>query len=182
MCPDEKIIRAIRKQNQQVFEELFFNYYSDLTRYAEGFVFRRTVCEDIVQNLFMYIWENADRITIRTSLESYLFRSVRNRCFNYLRSLRLADKYRILYFEAMLRMDPVEGDEENIEKYIRLALNRLPDKMARIFELKYLQGKKLKEIAERLNISENTVKTQLRRAKARLREVLSQAPSLDVLL
>ncbi len=182
MRPPDKVISEIKKQNRKAFEELFFHYYSDLTRYAEGFVFGKPESEDIVQNLFLYIWENADRINIRTSLDSYLFRAVRNRCFNYLRGLRLTDKHQILYFEAMLTMDHIKVEEKNIEKYIQFALERLPDRMARIFELKYLYGKKHREIAERMNISENTVKTQLLRARKKLREVMSQAPSLDILL
>ena len=185
MSPDEKIISEIKKQNRDAFKELFIHFYADLTRYAEGFIFGRVECEDIVQNLFAYIWENADRINIQTSLESYLFRSVRNRCFNFLRDMRLTDRHKILYFETMLtvdRIDRMEDDEVNLEKYIQFALKRLPQKMAKIFELKYLKGKKLQEIAERMNISENTVKTQLHRARSKLREVMSRASSLDMLL
>jgi RNA polymerase sigma-70 factor (ECF subfamily) len=177
---DDRILREIRKKDHQAFEALFFHYYPALTRYAEGFVFERSSCEDIVQNLFIYIWENADRIHIRTSFESYLYRSVRNRCLNHLRELNVMDKHRVLYFEAMLNSELPMGENEDVEIHIKSVLKTLPKKMAQIFELKYLKGKKQKEIAEKLNITENTVKTQLLRARTRLREVLSHLLSLTI--
>ncbi|MGE0590672.1 MAG: RNA polymerase sigma-70 factor [Cyclobacteriaceae bacterium] len=172
------IISEVKNRNRDVFKALFNDYYSDLTRYAERFVFGRQESEDIVQALFIYIWENAEHINITGSLKSYLFQAVRNRCLNHLRDLKVSDKHKLLYLEATEVNDGelADNDPEVVEP-IKHALCQLPEEMAKIFDLKYIQGKKQREIADSLHISENTVKTQLLRAKKKLREVLSQLSS-----
>lgn len=170
---DQIIIREIRKRNHVVFKSLFLDYYEVLTRYAERFVFNTEQSEDIVQTLYIYIWEHADELSIESSLSSYLFRAVRNRCFNYLRDMKVSDKHGLLYMETMLTSanDQAENDPE-INTTIKSTMGELPTEMARIVELKYIQQKKVKEIAECLHISENTIKTQLLRAKEKFRTAL----------
>lgn len=170
---DQIIVREIRKRNHVVFKSLFIDYYEVLTDYAERFVFNAEQSEDIVQTLFIYIWEHADNLSIESSLSSYLFRAVRNRCLNYLRDMKVSDKYGLLYLETILTNanDQAENDPK-INTTIMTAMSELPPEMARIFELKYIQEKKVKEIAESLHISENTIKTQLLRAKEKLRKAL----------
>lgn len=172
---EQILLNEIQKGNRKIFEALFNSYYPILTRYAERFVFGRIESEDIVQELFVHFWENADHISIDTSLKSYLFQAVRNRCFNYLRDIKVSDKHKLLYLEALLGdEDDWEETDPEISGPIKVALGNLPEQMARIFDLRYLQGKKQKEIAGSLHISENTVKTQLLRAKKKLRVALSQ--------
>lgn len=173
---DQIIIGEVRKRNHSVFESLFNDYYDVLTRYAERFVFNTQQSEDIVQALFIYLWEHAEQISIETSLKCYLFKAVRNRCLNHLRDVKVSDRHGLLYLEAMLTSedDLAQSDPEIIVP-IKVAMSELPREMARIFELKYIQQKKVKEIAEYLHISENTIKTQLLRAKEKLRKAISHS-------
>ena len=87
--------------------------------------------------------------------------------------MKVSDKYGLLYLETILTNanDQAENDPK-INTTIMTAMSELPPEMARIFELKYIQEKKVKEIAESLHISENTIKTQLLRAKEKLRKAL----------
>lgn len=175
MLEESLIIREIQKRNNQVYETLFHNHYNELVRFAEGIIFDPQLAEDVVQNLFIHLWENANNIQIKSSLRAYLFRAVKNRCLNRLKELQIRDKNGLLYFEGMLNSGDINIEEEEAALTLRLnsAINKLPDKMAQIFKLKYLESKKQKEIAASLHISENTVKTQLSRAKEKLRKLLT---------
>ena len=176
---DKILLNEIRNRNRKVFEALFYEYYPHLVRYAEGFVFDKQVCEDIVQNLFIHFWENTHRIEIQLSLKSYFYQSVKNRCLNYLRDIHVQDKHKLLYLEAMLNQDDSSGWVDlEITKKVQEALDQLPPQMADLFKQKYLFGRKYQEIAEINHISENTVKTQLKRAKEKMRKILLDSSAL----
>ena len=174
---EEKIIiRELQKGNREVLESLYKDYYPGLVMFAEGFVFDRNVCQDIVQNLFVQLWEKSRELDFRTSIKAYLYQATRNRCLNHLRNVNVRDRHNLLYLEAMINShDQDPHVDETWLKEIGLALEKLPHQMARVFHLKYMQGKKIREIADDLQISENSVKTNLTRGKARLRLLSSQS-------
>ena len=180
---DKIVLDEIRNRNRKVFEALFYEYYPHLTRYAEGFLFDKQTCEDIVQNLFIYFWENTHRIVIQLSLKSYFYQSVKNRCLNHLRDIQVHDKHKILYLEALLNEDDSPGwiDPEIIKK-VQDAIAQLPPQMGELFKQKYLFGRKYHEIAENNQISENTVKTQLKRAREKMRKMLLESSSIRFIL
>lgn len=176
---DKILLSEIKKRNKKVFEALFHEYYPHLIRFAEGFVFEKQACEDIVQNLFVCFWENVHRIDIETSIKAYFYQSVKNRCLNHLRNLQIHDRHNLLYFEAALNdEDSSDWVDSEISNHILEAIEKLPEQMRKLFRLKYLDGKKCKEIADLHKISENTVKTQLQRAKEKLRNLLLDSTSV----
>ncbi len=180
---DKILLEEIKNRNRKVFEALFHEYYPHLLRYTEGFIFNKQACEDIVQNLFIYFWENTQRIDIQLSLKSYFYQSVKNRCLNHLRDIQIQDKHKILYLEALLNEDDSPGWVDlEILKNIQDAMEQLPPQMAELFKQKYLFGRKYHEIAEINHISENTVKTQLKRAKEKLRKALIETNNLNFFL
>lgn len=176
---DKILVGEIRNRNRKIFEALFYEYYPHLTRYAEGFLFDKHACEDIVQNLFIHFWEKTHQIDIQLSLKSYFYQSVKNRCLNHLRDINVQDKHKILYLEALLNEDDSSGwvDLEIIKK-VQDAIAQLPPQMGELFKQKYMFGRKIHDIAEINQISENTVKTQLRRAKEKMRKLLLDSSSL----
>ncbi|QDH81219.1 RNA polymerase sigma-70 factor [Echinicola soli] len=179
---DKLLIREIQKRNKEVFEVLFHDYYPGLVKFAEGFVFEPEVCQDIVQNIFIHIWEQAEYLTITVSLKSYLYKAVRNRCLNHIRNLNIQDKHHLLYIEASLNDSQAGWEDTEITQKIESAIDELPPKMAEIFKLKYLEEKTLRDIAAQLDISENTIKTQLLRAKGKLRKALVRTLDLNFFL
>lgn len=183
LVEDKILFNEIKNRNLKVYEALFTNYYPQLVRFAEGYVFDKQECEDIVQNLFIYFWENAEKVNLDLSIKSYFYQSVKNRCLNHLRDLQIHDKHNLLYLEAILNQENYEElqDPEMIIQ-INAAIAKLPEQMAEIIKLKYLEGKKLMEIARLNQISENTVKTQLQRAKDKLRKILAESTSLKFML
>ena len=182
MLIEEKLLlNELRERNQKVFKELFCEYYPLLVRYAQKYVYDVKECDDIVQNVFISFWENTHRITIETSIKAYLFKSIKNRCLNYLRDLNIRDKHNLLYLESILSDDDAFEcmDKETAEK-IHLTLEKLPPQMREFFKLKYLQGKKYSEIAQIFKLSENTVKTHIQRARGKLRTYLYEISNLNL--
>lgn len=171
---EEKIFfNEIKNRNQKVYKTLFSDYYAPLVKFAEGYIFDRQECEDIVQNLFIYFWENAEKITLDLSIKSYFYQSVKNRCLNHLRNMNIHDRHHLLYIEALLNQyKSDEYHDAEILSKISAAVALLPTHMANIFRLRYLEGKKIAEIANIHEITENTVKTHLKRAKEKLRKSL----------
>lgn len=177
---DKILLNEIKKRNLKVYESLFCSYYPHLVRFAEGYIFDKQASEDIVQNLFIFFWENTEKINLDLSVKSYFFQSIKNRCINHLRDLQIRDSHNLLYFEALLNQENYEElQDPEILNQINVAIAQLPEHMAEIVKLKYLEGKKLREIAQINQITENTVKTQLQRAKDRLRKILIKTTLLN---
>lgn len=177
---EEKIlINELKKQNREVLEALFMEYFPILTKYAEGFIFDRDACEDIVQGLFVHLWVKSDSIAFSSSIKAYLYQSTKNRCLNHLRDLNIRDRHKLLYLEAVINSNDHDGwiDSEITEK-VALAIDSLPPQMSKVFRLKYIHEKKITEIAQNLSISENSVKTHLTRGKVKLRMELAHLTKL----
>tara|TARA_R110002049_G_scaffold55382_6_gene153693 strand:+ start:121 stop:678 length:558 start_codon:yes stop_codon:yes gene_type:complete len=172
------ILEEIAKQNRKVFKNFFDKHYEELVLYANGYLFDKDSSEDIVQEVFIYIWENADKMKIKSSLRGYLFTMVRNRCFNFLKSIKITDSYEYLEFNIELITEYVfdsteEEDKKIVYHQILKIVDTLPPKMQQIVKLKFLHNYKYSEIAKELDISINTVKTQLKRAKSKITELVT---------
>lgn len=172
------ILKEIRKKNEKVFKNLFDNHYEPLVRYANGYLFDIEPSQDIVQNIFIYIWEHADTLNIRTSLKGYLYTMVRNKCLNYLKSIKITDNLELLDFNINLISENVfdsTSEEDKIVVYHQTLkiIDTLPERMQQIVRLKFFHNYKYSEIASELDISINTVKTQLKRAKLRIIELVA---------
>ena len=180
---DKILLNEVKKRNKKIFEALFYEYYPHLTRYAEGFIFGKQACEDIVQSLFIHFWESCETINIETSIKAYLYQSVKNRCLNHLRDLQIHDRHKLLYIEAAINNDDLsDWVDPDISIKIQEAIEKLPPRMGKLFKQKYVEGKKYHELANLHGISENTVKTQLQRAKEKLRTILMDSTSLKFFL
>ena len=171
---EKLLVSQIKARNRIAFEIMFKEYYLQLVRLAEGMLFDSKLSEDIVQDLFLSLWNNAKKLSLEKSLKGYLYKSIRNRCLNELKKLHIYDK-NLLQYEGILNSDNLESEDdpkEDLIKKVMVVLELLPEKMKTIVKMKYLHKKKHQEIAESLSITENTVNTQLTRAKKKLRNFL----------
>lgn len=146
--------------------------------YARKFVDRHTA-EDIVHDIFVKIWNYDSFMIIDQSMGNYLFRSVQNACWDYLKRQTVRDDYiskTIAWLkeeELTYKNNPVDQiiDKEQIETVYK-AIDQLPEKCREIFLLSYMEEKKNAEIAYMLNISVRTVETQIYKALKSLRNTL----------
>jgi RNA polymerase sigma-70 factor (family 1) len=173
----EKIlITKIQKGDQPAFEALYTDYYPRLVAFADGYLFDHEESKGLVQKFFIQFWQDLATIKIHVSLKAYLFSAVKNKCLNHLKHLKVTDQNKLQYIEAKLHTMAVATQsemEEELELSLQKEMVKLPDQIKKVLFLKYFKGKNRQEIAAALDISENSVKTQLQRGKKKLKSVLS---------
>jgi len=175
------------------FEEIYLDYFPRLLRFAQEYVANREDAENIIQDVFMALWERRDDIKIHVSLASYLFILIKNRCIDHLRrkkhaELGLQRMQEEFTYEQQMKIYSLEALDQtftsgnDIEQIITRAIESLPPKCREIFILSKMDGKKYREIAQKLNISESTVENQMRIALRKLREQLKDYMPLFLFL
>ena len=98
---NKEILRRIRQNDKRAFEYVFHKYFTLLHEYAKFYVGRSQLAEDIVQDVFLKVWETRDRMAIQYSLKGYLFRSVHNNCIQYLRHKKVEQTH-LVHHQAKL--------------------------------------------------------------------------------
>ncbi len=169
---DKLILGHLKNSNQGVFELVFKYYYSGLVVYADQIVKNTAVSEDIVQTVFMKLWETRYSLEIR-SFRSYFIQCVKNRCIDYVRNQEVISKFHIHHIDyAQFEMQEDFWVKSELEEIIQQAINKLPPRCQEIFIMSKIEGKKNAEIADQLSISGRTVETQISKALKILRAEL----------
>lgn len=169
------IIEEIKKGNTKVFSFFFSHTYKRLVIYANSFLFDEKASQDVVQDVFMHLWEESSKININFSLIGYVRTMVRNQCLDYLKSIKITDDINLIDINLILVSECNEMDEEENKIVIHQILkiiDTLPIKMQEIVKLRFFKSYSYLEIASELEISVNTVKTQLQRAKKNITEAI----------
>jgi len=159
----------------QSFEVLFRQYYQMLCSYAIRFVDDGDTAEEIVQDLFYRLWEKRAELQINTSVKSYLFSAVHNRCLKFIEHRNVELKYRNYYLKHESEIDSEQHDAHSVHELqgiIDKTLNSLPERCGRIFRLNRFEGLKYHEIAQKLSISVKTVEANMGKALKLLRKNL----------
>lgn len=159
----------------QSFEVLFRQYYQMLCSYAIRFVDDGDTAEEIVQDLFYRLWEKRAELQINTSVKSYLFSAVHNRCLKFIEHRNVELKYRNYYLKHESEIDSEPHDAHSVHELqgiIDNTLNSLPERCGRIFRLNRFEGLKYHEIAQKLSISVKTVEANMGKALKLLRKNL----------
>lgn len=165
--------------------EYFFREYTDVLYYrAFGFVKDNLAAEDIVQEVFIRFWQLRKNLKITDSVPGYLCKAVDHRCHNYLEHLKVKHRYEESQrWEEMVEEVPEDEDELNImRERLKVFVDSLPEKCREIFVLACIEGLKYREVAERLDVSVNTVKTQLKSAYSKLRTEFNENDLKIILL
>lgn len=158
---------------EQFFHNLFVEYYPSLCSFALRYVGNGEVVEDLVQDVFVKLWETRERWREVADFSAYVYQMVRYRCFNYLRGERLRDKA-VEGFAEEIDVTEINGYiAEETFRIVRDAMQCLPSACRKVFEL-VLEGYKAKEIAGQLGIAEETVKKQKQIARKILKEQLGR--------
>lgn len=156
------------------FEKLFNTYYSNLCAYANNFLKDVDASEEVVQEVLFKLWTNRESIEITSSVQSYLFRAVRNVSLNVLKHINIREDYK--QQNEYERQNELSSEDEMIvselEQRIRHTIDLLPMERKKIFIMSRYEGLKYKEIADKLNISVSTVENQMVKALKFLRDEL----------
>ncbi len=169
-----------RTAGELLFEKNYSQYFSALIRHATNYVEYREVAEDIVQELYSELWENRHELNRLSSPKSYLYRSVTNKCLNYLRDHR--DRYSLLddtadsktisrLSEEEIRNNDIRAEETEIYELLTKCIDELSPRSREVM-LYALEGYSVADIAKKMGIGTETVKTLKKRSYASIRRSL----------
>lgn len=172
---DGELISLLKDSDQAAYTEIYDRYHGLLFIYACKITRDEAEAEDIVQEVFFYLWDKRYTITFQTSLSSYLYTAVRYKFFNLLDRKKVRDDH-ATSLQNFMDNEPVQADHVVRERELALLIEKeialLPSKMREVFELSRKGQLSHKEIAIKLNISEKTVKNQVNNALKELRTKL----------
>lgn len=167
-------ITAIRDGNVAVFRQVFDTCYESLCRYAFTILRDADEAEDVVQSMFMKLWERREELSIRSALRSYLFKSVYNQCLNQVEHRSVKNKFQEhTRTSAEVSWQP-EVFDEALDVKIKKTVDALPPQCRTIFIMSRYDELRHNEIAEKLNISVNTIQNQICKALKILRDELKE--------
>ena len=180
MKNSERILLEFKDDEQKGFRLLYDSFYDSLVLFDTQVIGEAEEAADIVQECFVDFWVNRRFSSLRGSLEHYLFSAVKHGCLNYLRNTRRREDKHEQIREELYSETPGE-DSELIEK-LYLAIETLPEERKRILHMVCIEGMKYQEVADRLGVSINTVKTQMGRSFQFLRKELKMNDELILVL
>ena len=164
-----KYFRIKGIEEDEIFRNLFIDYYPSLISFALYYVGDKTIAEDLVQEVFVKLWETRERWSAGGDFSAYVYQMVRFKWFNYLRAEKIRNEATRSFTEEV---DITEINNYIAEETFRLVMNSmedLPPACRTVFSLT-LEGYSAKEIAEKLDIAVETVKKQKQIARKILKE------------
>jgi len=176
---EKQWVRKVREEGDRVaFEKLFREYYKRLHGFAYSYIEQKETAEDIVQSVFLRIWIQKENWDPPGTVKQYLFAAIRNEALNKLRHekiIAIAEDDVIKSFREHHQIIEIgeQADTEVLRKKINDGIYKLPPHCRQIFLLNRKSGLTYAEIADYLDISINTVNTQMGRALKSLRDHLS---------
>jgi RNA polymerase sigma-70 factor (ECF subfamily) len=182
MKSEQEIQKLLSEGDEIAIKLIFDKYYEGLCLYAESIIKDHQKSEEIIEDIFIYLWINIKKDPIHVSIKNYLFTSTRNNCLKYLLKLKSEKKiiehsqypledYEILhplssnYPASNLILKELEDKAEKV-------FLSLPKQCKAIYSLNRFENLNYSEIAQRLNITVGTVKTQMSRAFKKFRNEL----------
>ena len=187
----DELFDRIKSGDQKALELLFSIYFPRLNDFAQNVVKDDVISQDIVQDVFVKVWEKRAEIE-SINLEAYLFRSVRNRCIdcikhlkvvnNRMQEIQISSKYEELCRIDFIGNEPYVLIEQELKQKIEKTIQNLPERCREVFILSRLSGLKNKEIAEKLNINIKNVERHLSRAMQSFRENFSDELPIAVVI
>lgn len=164
---DERLIWRFRRGDMDAFRKIYDSYSQALFRFANSYLKDSFGAEEIVQDVFLKVWEKREDVDVQKSLKSYLYRITVNKVFNELKHRVVKQKYE----KHALNLDQVTGETpessiqfQELNKKLDILLTKLPEQQRTIFIMSRWKGLTNAEIAEQLNLSIRTVENQIYRA------------------
>lgn len=170
---DKFLFSLIKQENRHAFDVLFRYYYSGLVVFAMRYVQSQADAEEIVQDVFLKLWSEREKIQIHTSVRDFLFQSVKNKCLDRLKHKKVKEKF--TDFRKQQEKDYTSYDifvEQELRELIKQTMEKLPEQCRKVFVLNRIQNLKYKDVATKLGISVKTVEKQMSKALKVFREAL----------
>jgi len=170
-----EILRQLRKGDEKAFEILFYQYKKRVKGFVHKMLPPNISSEEIVQEIFIKVWLNRLKIDPSKNFASFIFVISKNQVLD---ELKAAINKKLIFtgnqiIEEVSAVQSNESTEEEMETNLAEILQKLPQRRRQIFSLSRFEGLTYKQIAAKLNITENTVDTQIRKSLQFLRQELN---------
>ncbi len=167
------LFRRFRKGDERAFEKLFKKFYRRLYDFAFRVVRNKEIAEDIVQDIFIRLWEKKENIK-PVNIEGFIFKVLKNHCISYLRNIKIINNVKLdlnnlTHIEELYRIDFVRNEpyvliEKELQLEMDKVINKLPDRCKEVFILSRVNGLKNREIADKLGINIKNVERHITKA------------------
>lgn len=171
---DKALLVLIANDDHYAFSKFFDKHFDEIYRHIYSKISDCDIAKDLVHDIFLKIWENRTQLQIINNVRGYLFTAARNKVLDYIAHNKIVDKY----YESFLQTYNLSEEtdylirQKEIQQIIEKEIEALPTKMKTIFLLSRQEYLTHREISEKLNISEKTVKTQINNSLKRLKQKL----------
>lgn len=173
---DKFLLVRLKKDDEKAFREIYTNYHQQLFHVAKRYLRSKELAEDAVQDIFVKLWNNRKRLKGSGSLRGFLFTSLKNHVLNMVNrhKRKLRKEVELIYEKEM------EEETSNVialsdyREHYDIAVQQLPEKRREVFRLRINEGLTNREVAEYLNISINTVKSQYYKATLFIKKYMKE--------
>ena len=172
---DLELVNLLRTGNQYAFAEIYERYFGVLYLHAYNRLRDKNEAKDLVQELFSYLWSKRGLLEPKTNFSNYLYTWVRNRVLNIIAHKQVQDKYLATLPPLNIAVESSTDHrlrERQLAAIIEREVDALPPKMREVFEMSRKANLTYKEIAEKLNLSEQSVRSHVKNALKILRTKL----------
>jgi RNA polymerase sigma-70 factor (ECF subfamily) len=174
---DQILLQKCREDNIKAYDQLFERYFGILYNFSVTYVKNTAVAEELVMDLMFNIWKKRNELQINGEVSVYLFSAMKNVLFNFIRKKELVTTNIELLPEQHPTTDKSADHElhcKELEQVYQLKLNQLSPQRRKIFKLSREEQMTYPQIAESMNLSVNTIKTQMLVSLKHLREGLKE--------
>ncbi|MFV0591887.1 MAG: RNA polymerase sigma-70 factor [Draconibacterium sp.] len=176
------LISGIKNGNEPAYRHLYSKYYIPLCHHAQKIVADKDLAEEVVQLMFLKLWENRTKFTITGSLHAYLYKAVINNSINFIKSKSARVRNHNVQLDNLYDYIAISQDNgysiyiaTELKEKIEEAIDSLPEKCRQIFKISRYEGKSNEEIAGSLGLSKNTVQKQISIALQKLKESIKDS-------
>lgn len=174
---EQQLVNLLRTGSQFAFEKLFEKYSQKLFRFSFSYLKSEADSEEIVQNVFLKIWENRQNLRDETSFKSYLFTIAFNVIRKNFNQKAKENKYKTELLEVLATENPMLETNSDFEVYVlklEQLIEQMPERRKEIFLKRKKEGKSVREIASSMDISPKTVENQITEAMNYLKKEFSR--------
>ncbi|MES2829236.1 MAG: RNA polymerase sigma-70 factor [Bacteroidota bacterium] len=171
LLTDLQLWDLLKSGDRHAYAEIYERYFSVLYLHARNRLKDVEEAEDVVQELFLDLWSSSESTVIRSSVQSYLFTSIRNRILNFIAHKSHQEKYKVVT-ASTCNFESITDHlvrERMLRKLIEQEIEALPPKMKKVFFMSRREHMTYLEIAEKLNITEQSVRSHVKNALKVLR-------------
>ena len=172
---DSDLLSSLSQDNDEALKLLYKKYWQPLFLSAYNVLKDKEACEDMVQDIFIQLWQKRASLVIKTSLSAYLFTATRYQVFHYIKhAATRVELFQNLEEKFMTPAPDIPLYAKDLQEKIDKAVDNLPDKCRDIYKLSREQQLSYRQIADQLQISPKTVENQLSIALKKLRFALGE--------